>query len=276
MNILIRRRFGLPPDPWRTVHVDTADARHVDTAVEVATGGALANVVGCRGSGKTRALRRALRRRAVSIVEPLRLDRERLHLGDVQVAIVRDLSDERPRTSGEARSGQVRRLLAAASAVRPVLLVIDDAHCLHHQTVRGLKRLLELAHGVRSPLLGVVLLGQVDRAGAIPEVGLRAATVRLTGPQPAEIERAVTAALGDVATPEAVQQLAGRGAASWLDVQALVDDGLAAAAARGDTRLTDAAVAAARTPAPPPAAHPAPPSDEAVAAALRRHPRRVA
>lgn len=157
-----------------------------------------------------------------------------------------------------------------------MLLVIDDAHCLHHQTVRGLKRLLELAHGGRSPLLGVVLLGQVDRAGAIPEVGLRAATVRLTGPQPAEVERAVTAALGDVATPEAAQQIARRGTASWLDVQALVDDSLTAAAARGDTRLTADAVAAARTPAPPPPAPSAPPSDAAVTAALRRHARRAA
>ena len=272
MNIMIRRRFGLSPDLWRTVHVDTADARHVDTAVEVAAGGALVNVVGCRGTGKTRALRRALRRRDVVVVEPLRLDRERLHLGDVQVAIVRDLSDERPRMSGEARSGQVRRLLAA-SATRPVLLVIDDAHCLHGQTVRGLKRLLELAHGGRSPLLGVVLLGQVDRAGAIPEVGLRAATVSLTGPQPAEVEQAVIAALGDVVTPEAAQQLAQRGAASWLDVQALVDDCLTAAAARGDDCLT---AAAARGDGRLTAAAVAAPSDAAVKAALRRHARRAA
>ena len=277
MNILIRRRYGLAPDPWRAVTVDTADAVAVDTAVEFALGGALAHVVGQRGTGKTHALRRALRRRDVAVVEPLRLDRERLHLGDVQVAIVRDLGDERPRTSGEARSGQVRRLLAAASAARPVLLVIDDAHCLHHQTLRGLRRLLELAHGGRSPLLGVVLLAQVDRLGALPEVGLRAATVRLTGPRPVEVEQALTAALGDVVVPEAARELARRGAASWLDVQALVDDCLGAAAARGEDRLTPAALAAARTPRPPPAAPAAPPpSDEAVAAALRRHRRRVA
>ena len=272
MNILIRRRFGLPADPWRGVHLDTADARHVAAAAEAAVGGALVNVVGPRGAGKTHGLRSALRGRDVAVVSPLRLDRERLHLGDVQVAIVRELSDERPRTSGEARSGQVRRLLAAASAARPVLLVIDDAHVLHHATVRGLKRLLELSHGGRSPLLGIVLLGQVDRAGQIPEVGLRAATVRLAGLTPTEIMEAVTQALGDVVTRDAAVRLARTAHVdNWLDLQARVDDCLVAAAAAGEPRLTVAAVEASRAPAARAAPAPAARSDAAVAQALQGH-----
>ena len=275
MNILIRRRFGLAAHLWRDVAIDTADGHHVAAAVEAATSGALVNVVGPRGSGKTFGVRAALRGRDVAVVEPLRLDRERLHLGDVQVAVVRELSDERPRTSGEARSGQVRRLLAAASAARPVLLVIDDAHVLHHATVRGLKRLLELSHGGRSPLLGIVLLGQVDRAGRIPEVGLRAATVRLGGLMNAEATAAVSQALGAVVTLEAAQRIGSDAPGNWLDLQACVDDALVAAAARGDARLTVAAVEAARAPAPQ-APAPAAPGDDAVAAALGRTGRRRA
>ena len=177
-------------------------------------------IVGRRGSGKTRAVRAALAG-VPQVVEPLRLDRERLHMGDIQTALVRELSDEKPRMGGEARSGQVRRILGACQ--RPPMLWIDEAHCLHHNTLRGLKRLRELSWRGRSPLLGIVLSGQGEPA-RLPEVALRTGLARMDGLSEVEVVAALQQALGDVISTPAAMRLAETAAAStWLDLHALAD-----------------------------------------------------
>ncbi len=249
MKIITREQFGLSADPWAGLEMATADGaragRMVRAAVEAR---AFVSILGARGSGKTHAVRAALRGLDVRVVEPLRLDRERLHLGDIQSALVRDLSGERPRHSGEARSHQVRRVLGAASREGAVVLAIDDAHLLHSQTVRGLKRLRELSWMGVSPLLGVVLAGQRDGVEAIPEVGLRSDGLWLGGLTRAEAARALDGALNGgrtVMEPEAVEALAGSGRArNWLDLQALADECLAEAAASGERTVSAGAAAA--------------------------------
>ena len=177
------------------------------------------------------------------MVEPLRLDRERLHMGDIQAAIVRDVSDESPRRSGEARSGQVRRVLGAARG--SVVLWIDDAHVLHHATLRGLKRLRELTWRGTGPLLGIVLTGQTDRVARVPEVGLRANRLACAGLAQPEARTAIGHALGGLVEAAALDALAAAPAArNWLDLDALVDACLLEAAGRGDDRVTAACVAA--------------------------------
>ena len=183
MKIAHRRRFGLALDPWASLEIDTADALRVAEMVEATVEAqAFVSVLGPRGVGKTRAVRSALaRHERVRVVEPLRLTRERLHMGDIETAIVRDLSDEAPRRSGEARSHQVRRTLGPASREARVVLVLDDSHVLHHATLRGLKRLRELAWLGRAPLIGIVLIGQRDRTEMVPEVGLRSDRMVMAG-----------------------------------------------------------------------------------------------
>ena len=279
MDILSRSRMGLPPDPWAGIELETADAARVGVLVDAAaTAGAMVWVLGPRGVGKTRAVRAARRRSDPPLVEPLRLDRENLHLGDIQAAIVRDLSDEAPRRSGEARSGQVRRILGQQR--RTPVLFIDEAHALHHATVRGLKRLRELSWAGRSPLIGVVLAGQRDAAARVAEVSLRSDRTTMAGPTREEAARALLAALNgrrQVITPDAAERLVcDDRARTWLDLQDLADECMARAAARG-TETVDESVAAAVL-APPSARaalRAAPengkaPSDEAVAARLAR------
>ena len=208
MDVLLRRRFGLPPDPWGAAPtLDSADAIRAGHLVRAAVEARiLVSIHGPRGAGKTHAVRAALAGRGVQLVEPLRLDRERLHLGDVQSALIRELGDgESPRHSGEARGGQTRRVLGAASARGAVVLWIDDAHVLHPSTLRGLKRLLEVRWQGRGPLLGVILTGQADRTARVPEVGLRADRTALAGLTAAEAERAVHAA------PRRARRCRGRG-----------------------------------------------------------------
>lgn len=230
MDILIRQRFHLPPEP--PGDLDTSDmsrARHLVRAAAEAK--RLVCITGPRGAGKTRAVRAAVRGLGVRLVEPLRLDRERLHLGDIQDAIVSQLSDEKPRRSGEARSGQVRRILGRARGT--TLLWIDDAHVLHPSTIRGLKRLLELTWQGEGPLLGIVLTGQQDRTERVPEVGLRATRMAFEGLMPGEAELAIKRTLGDAVDAAAASLLAtAPRARNWLDLDALVDDCLVEAASR--------------------------------------------
>ena len=246
-SILTRKHFGLPSDPWSRLNLETTDAACATEMILAAVDEKLMiSLLGPRGSGKTRALRTALQGLDVKEVEPLRLDRERLHLGDIETAIVQALSHESPKRSGEARSHQVRKVLGEASRRHPVLLVLDDSHLLHHNTLRGLKRLRELSWTNESPLLGIVLLGQSDRAKEVPEVGLRSDTLTFVGLTQEEASEALVQALNQqrlLAEPEVVEGLAACSRArNWLDLQALADDCLAEAAARGEETITTAAV----------------------------------
>lgn len=274
MRIHARQHFGLGVDPWARLVIETADAVRVASMVEAAVEAqAFVSILGVRGAGKTRAVRAALRGHArVRVVEPLRLTRERLHMGDIETAIVRDLSDEAPRRSGEARSHQVRRILGPASREDRIVLLLEDAHVLHHATVTALKRLRELAWLGRSPLLGVALVGQRDRTEKLPEVALRSDRVTLAGLSREEAVRALDAAgyAGVFADPALARVASHERARNWLDLQALADECLAAASAAGAKRVEAAHVATVLEGPQGRISPPAPPDDEAVGEFLRQ------
>ena len=272
MRIHARKHFGLPVDPWAKLELRTADAMRAAEMVEAAAEAqAMVSVLGPRGAGKTRAVRSALRAfKNVKTVEPLRLTRERLHMGDIETAIVRELSDEAPRRSGEARSHQVRRILGPESHRVRIVLVLDDSHVLHHSTLKGLKRLRELAWLNRSPLLGIVLVGQRDRAERLPEVGLRSDRTTLAGLSRDEIvcalDRAGYSAV--FADPALARISEHERARNWLDLQALADACLAAARAGGAARVEAAHVATVLDGPRPEISAPAGASDAAIGAFL--------
>ena len=246
MNILLRSRFGVPLDPWAGHYLKTADAERAAALVGAAVAQqALVSIVGRSGSGKTRAVDQALAATKARVVEVQRLDRERLRLGDVTVALVRDLSEgrESPRHSGEARTGQVSRLLGHAA--QRVVLVIDDAHELHRATLRGLKRLHELRWGGRRRLLGILLVGETDTA-AVPSVDHRTAKLQFSGLSVAEAGVALRLAWSEVLHADALERLAAAEAArNWFALHDLLDQALLEAVSRGETSVSAAAAAAA-------------------------------
>ena len=251
MSINNRLFFNLPAGFFLDgMMMLTGDAGRIYQTVDsVVRGRMMTSIVGPRGVGKTAAVRSSLRQRldagAVALVEPLRLTRDRMHMGDIESAIVRDLSDEPPRRSGEARSHQVRRILGEAGRDgRAILLLIDDAHVLHHSTLRSLKRLMELSWAGRAPLLSVLLVGQQDRAAAVPEVGLRTETVTLAGLSRNEITGFLRHYNDDpdseaqVFSNDFIEVVASHPrAGNWLDLRRLVDEALAEARANGDEQL---------------------------------------
>ncbi|MYI76070.1 MAG: AAA family ATPase [Acidobacteria bacterium] len=236
-RFLIRQHFNLPVDPWAGLGIDTADSRRIAIMVRAAVRDrAFVSIAGPRGSGKTHAVSVALHGQDVQLVELFRLDRERLHMGDIATAIVRDLSDERPRRSGEARDGQVRRILGTTRGA--VVVLIDDAHLLHGNTLRALKRLRELPWQGRRPLCGVVLVSQRDATERIDEVRLRSTQFELEGLRPAEVAAAVGGVLGELIEPDALELLSrSPKVANWLDMQFVVDQCLEETAAQDLQRV---------------------------------------
>ena len=250
MNILIRQHFGLEAEPWKGFHLATADLDPIGALARAAAADqSMVQIVGPRGSGKTHAVLHALAGAGADIVHVQRLDREQTHMGDVVTALVEQLSDERVRLSGEARTGQVRRLLGQAR--RPVVVVVDDAHVLHYRTLCGLKRLRELSWaGRKAPMAGVVLCGQKDRCSAIPEVGLRTSTFTVGGLTTEEAETALHRVCGRVLEVEAIRRLAAEAPGRvWIELQDTVDLALTVAAARGEAKVSEGSMAAALDPA---------------------------
>lgn len=235
MSINDRLHFGLPAGLYSGTHLPTGDYVRVSEAVRAAvTGQAMVYISGERGTGKTYAVQKTLAEYAhIHVAEPLRLSRERLQMGDIETAIMRDLSDETPRRGGEARAHQVRRILGEAiRSGRRVVLLIDDAHVLHHQTLRSLKRLMELSWAGRSPLLGIILLGQQNRTQSIPEVGLRTDHVQLAGLSEDNVVSILRVLSGsrDVLTDDLISAVRTHPRArNWLDLRQLLDDALGAA-----------------------------------------------
>ena len=249
MDILIRRQFGLAAEPWKGIHLATADLASISALTRAAAADqSMVQIVGPRGAGKTHAVLHALAGVGAAVVRVERLDRERTHMGDVITAIVEQLSDERVRHGGEARTRQARRLLGLSR--RPVVVVVDDTHVLHYRTLSGLKRLRELSWtGRKAPLVGVVLCGQKDRCAALPEVGLRTSTFTLGGLTTEEAETALQRVCGRVLEAGAVRRLAAAAPGRvWIELQDTVDMALTIAAARGEAKVTEAAMTAALNP----------------------------
>lgn len=128
-------------------------------------GGFLA-VIGEVGSGKS-----VMRRKVVEqlkkdgdtiVIFPQMIDKTRVNAASICDAIIMDLSEARPSMKLEAKTRQVHKLLLerAKQGFRSVL-IIEEAHDLHTNTLKYLKRFYELEDGFRK-LLGIILIGQTE------------------------------------------------------------------------------------------------------------------
>ena len=236
------QHWGLAPNPWARYLAPTGDGERVRAILSgVAREGALVTVTGPRGAGKTVAVREGLN--GVAVVEPLRLTRDKMLMGDIETAFIVELSDESPRRSGEARSRQTIRIVGSHHS--PVVLWIDDAHVLHAQTVIAIKRLREASFAGRSPILGVVLSAQRDPAHRAPEVRLRSDYLELSGLSEAEIIGVLGKLFGDRIEPLAREAIAHQPEARWwLDLRSILETAMARAieAGRSAIDLRDVAV----------------------------------
>jgi type II secretory pathway predicted ATPase ExeA len=145
---------------------------------------------GIVGSGKTTALERLQRQlkqeKDVIVSRALAVDKERLSLGALIAALFYDLSKEKDGKMPGQPERRERKLLSLIQRGRkPVVLFVDDAHGLPHQTLVRLKRLIEVVRQ-DGGLLSVVLAGHPKlkndlRRPSLEEIGARASIFSLEG-----------------------------------------------------------------------------------------------
>lgn len=141
--------------------------RYIEAAMmDAAKHGGFLAVIGEVGSGKSVMRRKVVEQLKkdgdVIVIFPQMIDKTRVNAASICDAIIMDLSEARPSMKLEAKTRQVHKLLLerAKQGFRAVLM-IEEAHDLHTNTLKYLKRFYELEDGYRK-LLGIILIGQTE------------------------------------------------------------------------------------------------------------------
>jgi hypothetical protein len=152
--------------------------------------GRLIALSGMVGSGKTTTLQSLISHlrfsKDVMVSCSLAVDKNRVNLGTLMTALFYDLSTEKDLKLPTQPEQRERKLLALIQKCRkPVVLIVDDAHNLHPQTLVGLKSLIELVRHNQDKL-SVLLAGHPKlkndlRRPTLEEIGARAKVFSLEG-----------------------------------------------------------------------------------------------
>lgn len=203
--------FGHNSDPFRDVRIRTGDGDILKRIFKMAVdSNAMFSVIAPWGAGKTTAVDMITKDMDIHLISMLSAAKEKLAIHDIEIAIIKNLFHGEPVSrSREVRAHQVRRILGEAGKEKPVILLIEEAHCLHHQTIRSLKRIREYEWLGRRPLLSVILIGQYDKlkSGNLEEVRLRTDTYRLKGLAPSEASKYINETVGDHFETEAIKAI---------------------------------------------------------------------
>lgn len=179
---LAKKAFGLFRDPFTDDIQEpadlymTPDARHVREHLwSTAKFGGFLAIVGESGAGKS-TLREDLEERIsrenapIVVMSPYVLGMEDsdqkgkpLKAASIADAMIRAISPlENPKRTLEAKAAQLHKLLRdSRRGGNSHVLIIEEAHGLHKQTLKHLKRFYELKDGMK-PLISIILIGQTE------------------------------------------------------------------------------------------------------------------
>jgi len=223
----ILHEYGYRSDPFGLM-LETADYLKVSRVLGMAIRSPrykIISIIGTRGMGKTWAVDQALGAMDIHRVDVERSNRERILIDDIERALIQGLSDETPKRMGEIRTKQMRRVVGEAVMKKPVVLVIEEAHRLHGQTLRSLKSLLEKDWMGKRNLFTVVLVGQSDplRKQGVSETRLRSDSLNLFGLTEEEAAEFAKATVGRYFETDAIRCLARlKGARNYLELQEML------------------------------------------------------
>jgi type II secretory pathway predicted ATPase ExeA len=229
MRAEVMEFYGLTRSPRAVGYYETAHHRQLLQDIKQAVyDGDLVALCGVVGSGKTVTLRRRqellARDNRVIVSKSIAVEKSRATLGTLITALFCDLSpDKEPKIpkQGEMRERELRNLVRRRK--KPIVLIVDEAHDLHHHTLTGLKRLIEmLADG--GGKLCVLLAGHPKlrndlRNPTMEEIGYRTVVFSLegvTGSQREYLQWLLGSCAGegikvdDILDPAAVDLLAAR------------------------------------------------------------------
>lgn len=187
----VMKHYGLTRELPRSGYFETEQSREVFADVKAAVrSGRLVALVGLVGCGKTTTLYRLIEtlqsEREILVSQSLAVDKHRVNLGTLMTALFYDLvtsKDFKVPTQPEKRERKLVEVITKRK--RSIALFVDEAHDLHHRTLVGLKRLIELVHN-NGGNLSVVLVGHPKlrndlRRPALEEIGARTEQFWLDG-----------------------------------------------------------------------------------------------
>ncbi|MDL1939906.1 AAA family ATPase [Candidatus Jettenia sp. AMX1] len=202
-RLAVLAEYGYRKDPFRGMHLETADITRVKRIIGMAVESrAMVSIIAERGNGKSRAVDSTLRDMDVKVISLFTSDKEKVLVGDIERALIADLSQEEIKRTREIRARQLRRIMGEASRRQEIVLILEEAHRLHGQTLRSLKTLREMEWMGQSPLFTVIMLGQYDpmRKPGVDEVRLRTDTVYMKGLTQNEVKDYTRATLSRLRT----------------------------------------------------------------------------
>lgn len=225
-RLSVLAEFGFKKDPFRGVNMETADVSRVKRILNMAVESrAMVSIIAERGQGKSRAVNTVIKDMEVKEVRLLTSDKEKVLVGDIERALITDLSQEEVKRTREIRARQLRRILGESARQQEIVLVLEEAHRLHGQTLRSLKTLREMEWMGQSPLFTVIMLGQCDpmRKPGVDEVRLRTDTIYMKGLTQAEIGGYANEVVGRCFEDGAIEALSRlKSARNFLDLQEMI------------------------------------------------------
>jgi len=221
----VMKHYGLTRDLPRSGYFETEQLREVFDDIEAAIhGGKLLALVGLVGCGKTTTLHRLIEslkgEKNILVSQSLAVDKHRVNLGTLMTALFYDLVTEKDFKIPTQPEKRERKLVEVISKRhKSIVLFVDEAHDLHHKTLVGLKRLIELVQN-SGGTLSVVLVGHPKlrndlRRPALEEIGARTALFWLEGIKGQErayitwlLAQCTKSESTEILTDEAVERLA--------------------------------------------------------------------
>jgi type II secretory pathway predicted ATPase ExeA len=229
MRAEVMEFYGLARSPRAVGYYETAHHRQLLQDIkQAAYDGDLVALCGVVGAGKTVTLRRLqevlARENRVIVSKAVSIEKNRVTLNTLITALFCDLSpDKEPKIpkQNELRDRELCNLVRKRR--KPIVLIVDEAHDLHHHTLTGLKRLIEMvadSDGKLSVLLaGHPKLRRDLRSPTMEEIGYRTTVFSLEGVTGSQREyikwmlttcAADTVRVDDILDPAAVDLLAAR------------------------------------------------------------------
>ena len=217
MRAEVMEFYGLTRSPRAVGYFETTHHRQLLQDIKQAVyDGDLVALCGVVGAGKTVMLRRLqdllARENRVIVAKSISVEKSRATLGTLITALFCDLSpDKEPKIpkQGELRERELRNLVRKRK--KPIVLMVNEAHDLHHHTLTGLKRLIEMVADGDGKLC-VLLAGHPKlrrdlRNPTMEEIGYRTAVFSLegvTGSQREYIEWMLATCAADKAKVDAI------------------------------------------------------------------------
>jgi type II secretory pathway predicted ATPase ExeA len=233
--------FGFSRDPFDGAAFETTDQVRIRRILAMSVQSrAMVSIIGERGIGKSEAVKAALDTLNAGLIMVRPADKERLLISDIEQEMIFALGDDPPRRGKVVRTQQLRRLLGEASRKKDIVLVIEEGHRLHGQTLRSLKTLRELDWIGKSKLFSVVLVGQSDPMNkpGVAEVRLRTDSVQMHGLSAREIQHYLQITVGAVFSEEAAAEVARQpNTSNFLDLQHLLVQAMGRALAAGRDKV---------------------------------------